>query len=724
MKKEILKAVSAVLAVVMTASVIASCGKSGKEPAEALIASETYSEVTVQALEQEELDSIVQEVLGEEKWDGDFKKLDGKQRAAVEQKLTEKGYTAEITDNGVAYYAYTPTADEKEIAEVVQEVLGEKKWDGKYATLSDSEKIAAQKKLQERGYDVELGESGFEFYSPADRRAETTKFSYDMLPSKNQIAGAVADVLGVENYAKWDGKLLSLTKQQQADILKALNNYGFDLAINDKGELYMVHNPQNKVTFDTAYDSSAIGGTTQAPTTVKATEPESETENVTGTTASSEKPAPVLERTGLSTFGGAKGGDSFYDVAATADGGYVAVGRFFSADGEYAGTNAKWEKTRSVIVRFDKNGAFQWKATFGGSSLNAMTGVLLEKVAVLTDGSIVAVGSTDARSLGVVKDDPGDALIVKVSADGTNQKVTRVAGTMEDMFVSVCATPDGGFLVGGSTRSSDGDFSGLTAVSRKAILMKYTADVKRTWMRSMTSGSNAAQFNALAVTDEGYIYANCFAALAVGSKMQLDMAYYAGFGGNDNILFKFNPDGELLTHQAIAGSGTDQVNAIAVADGGVIVGGVCGENVRADSVFAGKHNYGAYDAFLVRLSATLQVEWVQTYGGLETEAILGVVPIKGGYAVTGYSQSNNNDFKFLGSGKEDAFVMTVSENGTTTAKYALRGTDMDYGTALAAVSSKKLAVVGRTKSTNTDFISLTPAPAQNPVSFIGFYEVQ
>lgn len=723
MKKEICKAVAAVLAVTMTVSVIAACGRGGKEPADSLIASETYSEATVPAPAQDELDALIQDALGDAQWSGDYTKLTDKQKNAIEKNLARQGYSAKVTDKGIAYFGYSPKATDEEIAQAVKTVLGEKAWDGKYDSLTDEEKLAVRDALRKQGYDVELGDHSFRFPDAADRKEETTHYHYDRMPTKEQIAGAVADVIGTDAYLKWKGDMLALTEQQRKDVLKGLNNLGFDLALNDKGEFYMVHNPANKVTFATAYTSIVENGTTMPETTVATTAPEKPTENVTGTTADKKTAAPAAERTALSTFGGT-GGDAFRHVALCQDGGYIVTGQYLSEDGDYAGSNKTWQRLRASVVRYDKNGAYQWKSTIGGSALNAYIGVMLNQSTELSDGSIVTVGITDARSFGVVKNDPSDALIIKYSKTGSQEWVKRFAGTDEDTFVSVCATPDGGFVAGGRSTSSDGDMAGSQIETIKALLVKYTADGEIEWKRTLTGGTNSASFVSLAVTEAGAIYAACDARVALGRKMQLDMLSFAGYGGTDAIIFKFGPTGELLTHRTIAGSGNDEVTSLALADGGVIVGGSFTDNVREDSVFAGQHNYGESDAFLVKLDAHLGVEWVKTFGGIANDTITDVARIRGGYAAVGWSLSSNSAFDFLGSGGGDAFVLTLSDNGSETNKYAIKGTERDQASAIAADGGKRFAVVGNTMSSTVDFSSCLPASEGLAVSFIALYGVK
>ena len=720
MKKDWFRAIAAVLCVTIIVTAVAACGKSNKEPADSLIASETFVPATVQAMEDEQLDALIKEVAGDD-WDGDYSKLTPAQRSEIQKKLSDAGYKADITDSGVTYFSYTPTASAEEITEAVRAVLGDETWTGQYADLSDDEKEAVRDALRERGYDAQIGAAGFEFKGEADRKQETTAYYYNLLPTQEQIIGAVADVIGAEKARKWDGDLLSLTAEERKQVLKKLNDFGFDLAINEQGELYMVHNPENKTTYKTAYTPMEINGTTMEPTTIRTAEPDEPPENLTGTTASETLSAPEAERTALSTFGGT-GGDTFRHVTVTRDGGYIVTAWFFSTDGDYAGTDKTWRQQKSAVIKYDKNGAFQWKATYGGKNLIYETGVILNQSAELADGSIVTVGHTGARDLGA--QDVMDVVMICHDADGSRKWTKRFAGTEAETFECVCATPDGGFVAGGRSKSADGDFAGLTAGYNKAVLVKFSADGTKEWIDSFNSGTLAAYFNALAVTDEGYIYAACFSPSALGSNTQLDMLQYVGFGGADSVVFKFDPSGKLLTHRAIAGSGNDMVNTISIADQGVIVGGQFKENKRSDSVFADKHNYGGYDAFLIRLDASLNVEWVETFGGAADDAITGVVKIKGGYAAVGWSDSSNNAFSFLGSGEADAFVLTVSENGTDVQKIALNGTKRDQALGVTSRDGKQFAVVGSTLSATNMFSGLTPAPQGAAVSFFGLYRVK
>lgn len=709
MKKRVLKTVSAVLAVLMVASVAASCGKKAKEPTDL----ETYQNVTVQQMETDELTALIRKLLNDPKWDGDYSVITEAQRTVLKAMLEKKGYHVDITDEGVIYYDYTPTADNEEIKEIVEEVVGKEDWDGKIESLSDDEKTKVEEELSKRGYDAEIGEKDIVFKNEADRKEETTSPYYNKLPDKEMLSAALVSVLGREDFNKWDGKFDSLSPEARKTLLQQLNDYGFNVGINGSGELYVIHNPALKTTYDKAATSAAYEG---AVTTTSAPDP-----NEFTTQKQDIIEAPKAERTFLSAFSG----DNFRDIEPTKDGGYVALCQFQSAEGRFEDTDSTWQRTRFAIVKYDKNGAYKWHAAVGGKSLNTQIGVLLEQIAVLKDGSIVAVGYTDARSLGVAKDDPFDALIFKVDSNGKPEYTKRVSGSKTDFFYSVAATPDGGFVIGGRTKSGDGDFAGLQNEVNQATLEKYNSKGEREWIRAFTSGSNASQFDGIAVANNGYIYATCYAAVAIGSKMQGDMAQFAGFGNADSIVFVVSPDGTSFKTQAIAGSGIEHVTCISLAnDGGVVVGGSWNGNNRTDSVFNGQHCYGETDAFLIGLDESLNVKWVKTYGGFGREQISGIVPVKGGYAVCGWSSSNNNNFDFLGSGDSDVFIFTISDNATKTEKYFLKGNGTEISFAVTATSDKKFAVVGSTTSANESFMTLGSVPKSNGSPFIALYEIK
>jgi len=162
-------------------------------------------------------------------------------------------------------------------------------------------------------------------------------------------------------------------------------------------------------------------------------------------------------------------GDSFEGVAAASDGSIIAVGSTYSTDGDFPPCHGYYD---ALIVKYSPDGTQQWAKTPGGSGGDGFRGV-----AVTSDGSIIAVGSTDSTDA----DFPlghgfGDALIVKYSPDGTQYWANTSGGTDSDGLVQVSVASGGSIIAVGYTSSEDGDFP-PTHGSTDALLVILRPDM-------------------------------------------------------------------------------------------------------------------------------------------------------------------------------------------------------------------------------------------------------
>lgn len=152
------------------------------------------------------------------------------------------------------------------------------------------------------------------------------------------------------------------------------------------------------------------------------------------------------------TLGGS-GHDSATDIKPTVDGGYILTGSSTSMDGDVVNTHGSDEVW---VIKLDSLGNMNWQHPLGGSSLDQGSAIIQS-----TDGGYVAVG--EARSDdGDVSGNHGfvDAWIVKLSDTGETQWQKCLGGSDFETAQSVLEMGDGGYFVLGSARSNDGDVSG------------------------------------------------------------------------------------------------------------------------------------------------------------------------------------------------------------------------------------------------------------------------
>lgn len=428
----------------------------------------------------------------------------------------------------------------------------------------------------------------------------------------------------------------------------------------------------------------------------------------TQTQVSASIPAGVtLDKT--TTFG-SSGNDMFERVAATADGGYAAIGFFGTANGDCEDGKKSWSGTKSMLVKYDKDGQVQWKAFLGGDN----DGVIFNGLAQLADKSFIVVGYTNSSDLGVKANSVADALMLKYSAEGKLEWTKLVGGSQYDELYSVSATTDGGFVAGGTTESSDGYFAGLKANARKAVLIKFDGNGEPRWKRSM-SGSMYNSFENIAVNSSGDIFAACITVSNDG-----DFAKIAGRGEKDTVAFKYDKNGAFKWAKSFSGSGPDELSAIACSpDGGCVIAGKYAIMAKTDGSFDPYHNAGSYDAFLVKYNSNGSIGWAKPFAGFLNDEITGITPVNGGYAAVGMSESNNRDFAGLGNkGKSDGFVLLLDELGEIKGSLPLSGALVDVPRAVTCLDGSRIFVAGGTQSSDNTFNGLTPAASNN--TFICF----
>lgn len=406
----------------------------------------------------------------------------------------------------------------------------------------------------------------------------------------------------------------------------------------------------------------------------------------------------------VTAFGGA-GNAMFERVVATQDGGFATSGFFSVAGGDFSGADENWSGNKSMLVKYDKDSKVEWKAFLGGDG----GGLNFRGLAQLTDNSYIVVGDTNSPELGATSEKILDAVLVKYSAAGKREWIKTIGGTKNEYFNSVAATPDGGFIVGGKTESSDGDFEGLRADAIKAVLMKYDATGAVFWKRAI-AGTMHNDFEGIAVNENGDVFATCKTM-----SNDMDFAGIAGRGEADTLVFSYDKNGKFNWVRSFSGSGTDELTAVTCSpDGGCVIAGKYSILGTVDGSFAPYHNAGEYDSFIVKYNKNGTIGWAKPFAGFESEEITGITTVSGGYAAVGLSSSNNRDFADIGNkGGRDGFLLLISELGEIVKALPLAGTAEDVPRATASNDGNRIFIVGGSNSPDHFFAGLTPAINKN-----------
>jgi hypothetical protein len=140
----------------------------------------------------------------------------------------------------------------------------------------------------------------------------------------------------------------------------------------------------------------------------------------------------------------------FYSIKETRDGGYIVAGLSDSFDDDKIG-NKGGSDVWVLKLRID--GSIEWQKTYGGSENELAFSIQETK-----DDGYIVTGYTESFDGDVTENKGGrDVWVLKLSNDGMLEWQKTMGGSDRDDAASIQETGDGGYIIAGSTYSSDGD---------------------------------------------------------------------------------------------------------------------------------------------------------------------------------------------------------------------------------------------------------------------------
>ena len=155
-----------------------------------------------------------------------------------------------------------------------------------------------------------------------------------------------------------------------------------------------------------------------------------------------------------------------------------------------------------------------------------------------------------------------------------------------------------------------------------------------------------------------------------------------GAGGYDFWLVKTDANGNMQWNQTYGGINGERANALVQTnDGGFALAG-----------YTTSFGAGGYDSWLVKTDADGNMQWNRTYGGTGLDLAYGLVQTtEQGYALAGYTMS-------FGAGLHDFWLVKTDANGNIQWSNTYGGTDRDYAFDLVQTNEGGYALSGFTGS--------------------------
>ncbi len=284
-----------------------------------------------------------------------------------------------------------------------------------------------------------------------------------------------------------------------------------------------------------------------------------------------------------------------WSVAATSDGGFVTAGFTQANDGDATDNHGGLD---AWIFKLDANGNVVWKHCMGGTGDDQFFGVIVN-----SDGTIMAAGQTNSNDDDVSGNHGGtDLWLVKLDANGNKLWTKCYGGSGNDYTGTVQATSDGGFVLTGSSASTDGDIPGNNG-GLDFVVLKLDASGNKQWAKNY-GGPNDENNGATLVGSDG--------SIVVAGETGGNGGDVSGFHGGpyDMWVIKLTSSGTKVWQNCSGGDDIDQaLGLVATSDGGYMMSGYT-YSMDIDPTLGS----GYRDAWLVKLSSGGTQVWQKPYG--------------------------------------------------------------------------------------------------------------
>ncbi len=405
----------------------------------------------------------------------------------------------------------------------------------------------------------------------------------------------------------------------------------------------------------------------------------------------------------------AVGGTSADYISAAAqlkNGDYIIGGQSYSNDFDF---NEKLKGgSMGTLIRVDKNGEILTVDTLGGANPDSITYV--GTIMATDDGGFVAVGGYQedkGDASGDFAEFKGkykgliDGYIAKYSKTGEREWIKLYGGAQNDQFRHVVASPSGGYTVIVASNSNDGDFEGMQKAIYYLIVMELDENGNLIWKRSIGGGMSSiltTNYGLIPAAGGGYIAAGHTASGAG------DFAGVPHKGGMfDIFLTKISSNGEVEFSKKYGGAANDYFSEIiASPDGGYAL---VGSTQSRDQDFSGFEG-SAQNAYILKLDSDFNVQWKHILVGSEISSLSSVVATSYGYIAAGSSSGNDGIYKETARGAEDILLVRYSKDGTLMSLNNIGGSAYDTTEDLIATKDGGFALAGFSKSNDGDFEGL------------------
>ena len=395
-----------------------------------------------------------------------------------------------------------------------------------------------------------------------------------------------------------------------------------------------------------------------------------------------------------------------------------------------------------------------WIKTYGGTQHDDAMSIMTTR-----DGGALIVGVTssndgDFEGMRLGAPETTDAFAIKLDAAGRIIWRKFYGGTGNDKARDVAQVREGGYVIIGTTNSSDGDFAQMAKGNTDIFLMKVNEwDGGIEW-KKVIGGSQNDGFGEVAVSADGKIFMVGSVVPRAGEEFDQNIVPFQP-SQIDIVLLVYDSDGNELLRQQLMGVSNDCPSAILpTSDGGVIVTGATYSWPRSkydpdrfvmkldskaylvsltcfgesgydegtavlETPAGGLITFGTYtgrpespraynlDMSAIWLSASCSYQRTAAFQFDGTDDVQSAVLLPDqGFMFTGSSTSSMGPFTNLSHGSDDIFVIRCDSSGNRTWLKVIGGSKVETAATIIPAADGGYYLTGKVESLDGDFAGL------------------
>ena len=353
---------------------------------------------------------------------------------------------------------------------------------------------------------------------------------------------------------------------------------------------------------------------------------------------------------------------------------------------------------KSELSIENKNYELNYIKSFGGSNDDEANDIINT-----SDGGFMVIGSSTSSD-GLIQNKMGlesDIILMKFDSDKSIEWVKNYGGSRDDRGQSVVEVSGIGYALLGYSMSNDGDASSNEGFHDNwVILIDSKGDI--IWEKSYGFSGHDHAYNIIK-TKDGNLFFNGFldvtASRGLGSTKKVGKSIKHGVG--EFWCHKIDLDGNILWRKYFGGTNNDRsYDSVETSDGDfLIVGSSESNDIDISSP------KGSYDIWVIKLSSNGDLLWERSYGGSKYETANSIIQSADKKIhILGSTLSNDKNISFQ-MGSSDLWLLTIDSDGNLLGEQTFGGSNFDKGKKIEIDTKDNLWLTGYSRSIDFDFSS-------------------